>query len=180
MPQDHPDEPEALVQGTRQTPNPNEPKGCFLGKGSGPQTPRRAAHPSCATRRPASSSPPTAPDGGLNTPCLPASAQHSSRIASAPPSTCDSSIFIPSTAPSRRHPSAPAAWQAGWPPLPRLSPLDGPCAATPCRLTNNFMSLLSGQPLAVQGRVIIPKAPSGTFGTAHLLRGTLSRPQDRA
>jgi hypothetical protein len=33
MPQDHPNEPEALVQGTRQTPNPNEPKGCFLGKG---------------------------------------------------------------------------------------------------------------------------------------------------
>jgi hypothetical protein len=39
MPQDHPDEPEALVQGTRQTPNPNEPKGCFLGKG--PRAPRQ-------------------------------------------------------------------------------------------------------------------------------------------
>jgi transposase-like protein len=46
MPQDHPDEPEALVQGTRQTPSPNEPKGCFLGKGPAPQAPLRAAHPS--------------------------------------------------------------------------------------------------------------------------------------
>ena len=32
MPQDHPDEPEPLVQGARQTPDLNEPKGCFLGK----------------------------------------------------------------------------------------------------------------------------------------------------
>jgi hypothetical protein len=35
MPQDHPDEPEALVQDTRQTPNPNEPKGCFLERTGG-------------------------------------------------------------------------------------------------------------------------------------------------
>lgn len=43
---------------------------------------------------PASSSPHTAPDGALSTPCPPASARHSSRIASAPRSTYDSSIFI--------------------------------------------------------------------------------------
>jgi hypothetical protein len=61
---------------------------------------------------PVSSSPPTAPDGGINTPCPPASAQHSSRIPSAPPSTCDSPIFIPPTALSHRHTSAPAANRA--------------------------------------------------------------------
>ncbi len=43
MPQDHPDEPEPLVHGGRQTPGPNEPKGCFLGKGPEHQEPRRAA-----------------------------------------------------------------------------------------------------------------------------------------
>ncbi|HEX2160109.1 MAG TPA: DDE-type integrase/transposase/recombinase, partial [Actinomycetes bacterium] len=46
MPQDHPNEPKPLAQGARQTPGPNEPKGCFLGKGPAPQAPRRAAHPS--------------------------------------------------------------------------------------------------------------------------------------
>jgi hypothetical protein len=56
---------------------------------------------------PASWSPPTAPDGGLNMPCPPALDRHSSQIASAPPS-CDNLIFMPPIAPSRdTHPLLP-------------------------------------------------------------------------
>ncbi|MGB8201542.1 MAG: DDE-type integrase/transposase/recombinase, partial [Pseudonocardiaceae bacterium] len=45
MPQDHPDEPEPLVQDARQTPSPNEPKGCFLETDQSKDRHRASARP---------------------------------------------------------------------------------------------------------------------------------------